>query len=397
MRKIRYKIIYILGLVVLSLCISVVFASFIFDQVAVITGEFGKIHIDHTEFYDYSLSKNSNDERINKMRKDTVCVIEGITFNSDKTHTLTEDGLFINGKQYYKKVDDEYVLETVVVGDPVPENTYYELTEIYTSINAITSLYYYNGSEIIEVDLTDVNISHNETTSSIAFELNAIDINITCIVEPNFKGVKSASIEASGDKEYKVVIDSSGKGLVVLDTVVDTENLPYTTVSATSAIECSATDKKYDLAHNQNKIYLSQLGLHFEFTSEVAVYVRIHIQDAWKRIRAYSSSVKESYILKDQINGKSPFLPSDTDKWFYDDATNCVYLKEMYVPERDGNGNLINQSYTFNINEGYFYNALSSTAYTEYVDVQVSFTVDIVQANRAKALWKIDPSNPLGN
>ena len=64
----------------------------------------------------------------------------------------------------------------------------------------------------------------------------------------------------------------------------------------------------------------------------------------------------------------------------------------MYHPVYDANGVLQSSSYTFQVNEAYFYQVAQSTAYTEFVNVQVSFTVDIVQANRAIALWKVDPS-----
>ena len=67
----------------------------------------------------------------------------------------------------------------------------------------------------------------------------------------------------------------------------------------------------------------------------------------------------------------------------------------MYDPsdDLDENGNFKSKTYTFTINEAYFYQLANvTTAYSEYVDVELSFTVDIVQANRAKALWKLDPS-----
>ena len=68
----------------------------------------------------------------------------------------------------------------------------------------------------------------------------------------------------------------------------------------------------------------------------------------------YSSSTKSSYILKDQISGQSPFTVSDED-WYYEASTNCVYLKEMYVPVQNEDGTYPSQAYTFDVNQAYFY------------------------------------------
>ena len=64
----------------------------------------------------------------------------------------------------------------------------------------------------------------------------------------------------------------------------------------------------------------------------------------------------------------------------------------MDVPEKDTDGSFKSSTYTFNVNEAYFYNSSRTSAFIDYIDVDVSFTIDIVQANRAKALWKVDPS-----
>ncbi len=64
---------------------------------------------------------------------------------------------------------------------------------------------------------------------------------------------------------------------------------------------------------------------------------------------------------------------------------------------KNSDGTYKPQSYTFNVNEAYYYSSLSSGVYNEYVDVEVSFTVDVVQANRVKALWGFDPNDVTNN
>ena len=225
-----------------------------------------------------------------------------------------------------------------------------------------------------------------DTGSNLSFSLNDLAISITCQIDSEQGTVTEGEVTVS-NKNYKAVINADGLGLVLIDTDITNSASGYRAVDANSAINCSASENKYA----NDSIYLSQLGLHFEFTTELAAYVRIHIQDGWKRTRVYASSERENYILKDQISGKSPFTIGG-DNWFYDEKTNCIYLKQMFIPTQNADGTYQSQAYTFNVNEAYFYHAISTSAYTEYIDVQVSFTVDIVQANRAKDLWQFDPS-----
>ena len=128
----------------------------------------------------------------------------------------------------------------------------------------------------------------------------------------------------------------------------------------------------------------------FDFTVKIPVYVRIHIQDAWISTQFLSSkSERVRYISKDKISGASPFTVSDTD-WYYDESENIAYYKGMFEPVKDQNGDFTSQEFTFNVNEGYFYHDTSAQAASKVTTVQVSFTVDIVQANRAEALWGVD-------
>ena len=158
-----------------------------------------------------------------------------------------------------------------------------------------------------------------------------------------------------------------------------------------NSITCYATERKgYD--DEKKLIYLNQLGFEFSFTPEVDSYVRIHFEDAWISKKVYNNgSEKKSYITKDKLEGsKSPFDVSDIN-WVYDEETNCVYLKAIAKP---ANGK---QSYSFNISSDYWYHqATPSKTFREQIMVQVSYVVDVVQANRAEAIWGVDLDNILG-
>ena len=401
MKRTKYLIAFIVSLLVFSLGIAVVIAAFIFNQKVELEGELGQIEILHKDFYDYSYDKTSEDLSVAKLRKDTVAIIDGITLKYTNTYSVTSDQIYVDGKNYYRKDGSSYILlqpstdtETndYEVGDTIT-GTVYESVRNYSGINNISVLQYYDNQTFKDVSFTKSN-----GDKTITFTINSVEITVTVSISQIGGVINSAEVTTNNSaKHYRVKIDIDGLGMLILDDdITNTLTTGYTVLDASSALTCSASEGKYytederaNLASNHHP-YLSQIGLHFEFRADMAVYVRIHIRDAWEKIKEYSTSSRETYTIKDQISGQSPFAVNDSD-WYYDEGTNCVYLREMYTPEYV-DGVLQSRAYTFPVNEAYFYQVALSTAYTEFVNVQVSFTVDIVQANRAKALWKIDPS-----
>ena len=399
MKKVKVNIMFLIGILVLSVSIGLVFASFVFNQVVNVEGNIGGVTINSKNYLIYAKTNtfdedDSNYSKAEKLRNDTVAVIEGIGFNFTSTYNKTSDTTFQKNKVYYLKDGNNYVAQTVVIGDNTNISDYYEESRTYTGVKEIINSY---DSSCNEIDIT---IS---TTNAKVFTFTAGGVAFTVTLGTITDGaIKSAtvSVTISGTEnttKYKAVIGVDGTSMVIIDTdITKTENTGYTKIginSENSKITCSATENKYleGLPAGTNKYYLSQLGLQFTFTSEIAVYVRIHIQDAWTRTRKYSSNTKELYVMKDVVGGVSPFSVAD-EAWYYDNSTNYVYLKEMYVPEKDTDGSFKSSTYTFNVNEAYFYNSSKTSAFIDYIDVDVSFTIDIVQANRAKALWKVDPS-----
>ncbi len=379
MRKIKYKIIFLVGLLTMIMSITTVFAAFIYTQNVSVNTTVGKVYNISKSFYNYCNNVSATSEKEARIRKDTVLVIDGIQLNSSHEYNMISASgqTFEQGVTYYIRENNEFKAATVTIGAAIQQYTYYTRTTTYGKIASIKDTY---DASLNEVPPT---ISTSAFTVSCSYTVNETAINetLTYVVD-TANGVISSC--TSSVENHVVVIGSDGLSMVVLDSTKTTSE--YTTVSADTAITCSASKGRFD----SSNIYLSQLGLHFEFTTEIAVYVRIHIQDAWKRTRVYSASSQEAYIMKDQINGVSPFNVSD-ENWYYDADTNYIYLKQMFVPTKDAQDNYIPMSTTFNVNAAYFYQPTISTAFTEYVDVQVSFSLDIVQANRAYALWKIDP------
>jgi hypothetical protein len=136
---------------------------------------------------------------------------------------------------------------------------------------------------------------------------------------------------------------------------------------------------------NKNFFYLNQLGFKIEFTTDIDVYIRIHFSDAWIKTKTYNGNTQDpEYVLRDQFD-----LEASDNKWRYDEATNTQNYTEIIKASPN-----TTQSFEFNIANDYFYtdNEVLGNGHKSIM-VQVSFTVDIIQANRAYKLWGYDPTD----
>lgn len=409
--KKRIMIISISAFVMVALCVSV-FAAFMFNKK--INGKdntTGDIEINDKWFVDYSDKDDYN------LRTDTYYSLSSISLIESDSYNLTEDKkfqqtktyyvegtfekativsgstivgvyyedsngrylqttdiTFLPGKIYYNKSSNNGYTATisVTIGNDITANTYYEKITSYTGVRG-AQIYSKNGYtvQIDTINNNNIDIKNGD------IKFDTLTLNF------DSSGIKSATSTIS---DAKVIVGNDGISLIV----IDKSKVYGTSTKITSdnkTITCSATKDKY----TDDQIYLNQLGLEFEFTNTVAVYVRIHIQDAWILHRVYSSNSKETYSIKDQSQGNSLFYVEDGD-WYYDSAENTVYMREMVNPEKDNNS-YKSKKYRFDVNQAYYYISKNqASAYHEYVDVQVSFYVDIVQANRVKEKWGIDPS-----
>jgi len=183
-----------------------------------------------------------------------------------------------------------------------------------------------------------------------------------------------------------------------------------------SSVICYASEKEgfaeEEVATANNYFYLNQLGFNVTLASSVDVYVRIHFEDAWILIKTINGNTQEpQYIRKEALSASNyPFKPAATDTaWHYDADTNSVYFKAIVdsdektyktvdgnqVENKDANGNYIH-NLEFNVNPTYFYTLTEQEKQKiigrQAILVEVSYTIDVIQANRAKAVWHVDPS-----
>ena len=121
-----------------------------------------------------------------------------------------------------------------------------------------------------------------------------------------------------------------------------------------------------------------------------SIYIRIHFSDAWIRTKTYNGNTQDpEYIVKGHFD-----LDTTSSNWVYDAETNTQNYKQIISPSSK------TQQFSFDLDDDYFYTFGEGDTIVnghQSVMVQVSFTVDIIQANRAYALWGYDPSIKYAN
>jgi len=399
--NIARKPIVLLGLIVVfvSLITITIFAAYTFSK-NVVDGDVtvGDVTVDSKSYLSYAkysdsditgtlgYEANSTNYYIaKKMRIDTVCLLEDIQMKA--SYTQVSISSFDGGTYYtYNEETDSYTVASSYESGV----TYYKASYVLNSVKNAYDITVNKLTTVVDDNQITV-YEYGSTTTTLAIITvtmdsdNGVLTNITSVVE-----------SSSEEGNLKAIIGSDKLSITIIDSSLVTSLNTASKITTTSnKVTCYANYRNRDDSRIDYSLpYLSQLGLEFTFTAKIPVYVRIHIQDAWISERIISSTRSRTrYVLKDQISGSSPFAVSDDD-WSYDSSTNIVYLKTLYTPTYtvDANGSYVYDpmSVTFNVNEGYFYYDTSPTASSTYTTVEVSFTVDIVQANRAAALWGSD-------
>ena len=157
--------------------------------------------------------------------------------------------------------------------------------------------------------------------------------------------------------------------------------------ASSGSITCYATKRNGYTNEDTSLIYLNQLGFEFSFKASLDSYIRIHFED--------NGITKESYITKDKLNsGKSPFS-IDTIKATKNGITenpSFVYIEDqnyLYIKSPVAGDGAIN-TYSLNIDPNLPYYTLDEgVSFREQILVEVTYIVDIVQANRAEAKWGV--------
>lgn len=159
-------------------------------------------------------------------------------------------------------------------------------------------------------------------------------------------------------------------------------------ISISNGIMTSYASKKLGYSDDLAYAHLNQFGIKATFKTDIAVYVRLRVQDEWISRKIYKNgNINTSSIIKgDAI---SSALSSDTN-WKYDSISGYIYYKTMVNPSND------EITIEFDFPSNYYYQ-VGTASYRESVIVDLSFNVDIVQANRASSIWDFDVESYLAS
>ena len=391
MKKFNIKLVIMAILTVVLISASIiVYAAFSYKKTVVSEDVIiGDVEINNKSFVSYAKKTNevndnsSNYYRLCKLRTDTVANIEGISivYSYQKVNISG----FSEGVTYYTKEENT---NTYVVANEYVAGTDYYIRRESVKINQA-----YNYDTVHEA------MTSTDANPFLTTEIDGYRVTL----KKGSTVIETLTLEMTDGRVTKVTLGDTTKRYVIgsngTNVYIYTKNVGTSVVASTNdTITCYASEREVnDSRIDYTAPYLNQIGLKFEFTTKIPVYVRIHIQDAWISTQFLSSkSERVRYIPKAQISGASPFSVSKSE-WYYDKDTNIAYLKKMFEPTKDSKGDYVSQEYTFDVNEGYFYYDTSTQARQKHTTVQVSFTVDIVQANRAEALWGVDFDQMFGN
>ena len=144
----------------------------------------------------------------------------------------------------------------------------------------------------------------------------------------------------------------------------------YYTLTATKATTYSSEATYYTL---NSSVYVQAKGVTSQSFGD-STYYTLNIAKA----TSYSSTATYYY------NSNSPFSVQD-DNWFYDNTSGYIYYKVV------SEGSNEEKTLSFDIDEIYTYILDGKTiGYREAILVDVGFSIDMIQANRAKKKWGID-------
>ena len=144
----------------------------------------------------------------------------------------------------------------------------------------------------------------------------------------------------------------------------------YYTLTATKATTYSSEATYYTL---NSSVYVQAKGVTSQSFGD-STYYTLNIAKA----TSYSSTATYYY------NSNTPFSVQD-DNWFYDNTSGSIYYKVV------SEGSDEEKTLSFDIDENYTYILDGTTiGYREAILVDVGFSIDMIQANRAKSKWGID-------
>lgn len=431
--KKRNLIIFISSAIFLLLVGVSVYAAFVYNMTVTSNNVSGNIVIPEPKYISYAINQDASrtdftnkedfqavlKERAGGSEVDTEAVDFKSSYQYYYIRTITEATSYSSGTNYFIKDDtNNYVyrnIESFLEGETYYTITYNQVssanyietaTQVSNLNNFDSSKAYYKleGGNYVYQNITQFENNQTYYTCKYTYNTQAEDKNYYRLGHQYDSTVTSSNFS---DNDYYILSerDSAGYGLftkatsfvsgtryykiIYVPSEAQTSGLISDTNSEYNGLACVntyGTERTGSRAETENHMYLNQVGFEFSIQTNIACYVRIKFRDAWVSSKLYagSSTPLVRYTHKDtSFSGRTPFYVND-ENWYFDSRDNVAYLR-TYITPRDKS-----YSYSFNINPSYFY-VVNSRTFEERMIVQVSYSVEVIQANRAKAVWNVDP------
>lgn len=137
-------------------------------------------------------------------------------------------------------------------------------------------------------------------------------------------------------------------------------------------------------------VEFSKLKTTINYKADINTRIRVKIQDVWISNKVYSTGREiNNIIAKQQVDEDSqntiiPFTFSAD--WEYDLSSGYAYYKNTV---KKGSSISLDFIENYNASDAYYYPSISGAGFHETILVQLSFKIDIVQANRASSVWGV--------
>lgn len=346
MRHPKRKIVFIIGIITLSLCISTVFGAFIFSRIIdgyATTGKFYEIENEILNYSPYAnMTKAEMDAKIATEGKDAV--LAGLNTIESTPKKVKDDSIvcYATRRTGTEGVDEEYYLPN--------------LNQLGFSFKFTTTIDAY-----VRISFEDAWIS------------------------------KKTYFSGKEDQSYIIKDQLNGSYEEMIPSQVNESNFaayykltPKATSSSSkfvsSALYFSKTTVEKEGSNYDKYTYVNMTMDEFDNNKLTTTYYTLSPE----KDNSYSSTTKYYKFTAD-----SPFKVTDAD-WYYDAGSNIAYYKKKIDVDESNGGKETFDDFDFKINSNYFYKEHAGSFY-ESVKVQLSYHVDVVQANRAFAIWGVDP------
>ena len=342
----KRKIIILISFISLLSLTCIVFAAFIFNRIISGYATTGDVIEINNKILNYAYYADKTKSQMINL----VSTEEGKTEVLSNLSSRKQSAVKISGNSIVC-----YATKRTGYSDEADEYHLPYLNQLGFSFNLKTSIDVY-----VRIHFEDAWIS-KKTYKSGRTEQNYI---VKDQLNGKYEKMAAADVNESNFAAYYVIKPftpssfSTSKSYYVKDTIEGIETYNYVSIS-----ELEFTTNQALADDNPSKIK------YYEITAS--------------KLEKYDS--EKTYY---KFSAESPFAIT-ADGWYYDAGSNIAYKKTKINVDESRNEPQ-SYSYSFNLDQNYYYQEHEGS-YHESVKIELSYFVDVVQANRVYELWKVDP------